>query len=85
MSLRHLIVATASVLCLLGIISAQEPAIQNADSGLALEVTFLQDTAPAYQTVTRTEAPKGGHGMRVLAGWPDGDCHQDTNQSGLSG
>ncbi len=61
MSLRHLIVATASVLCLLSSVSAQEPPKpQNADSGLALEVTFLRDTAPAYQMVTRTEAPKGG-------------------------
>jgi hypothetical protein len=61
MSLKHLIVATALVFCLLGGSSAQEPAkIQNADHGLALEVTFLPGTAPAYQMVTRTEAPKGG-------------------------
>ena len=79
MGVRNLIIATASVICVLGSSNAQEPPqTRTADTGVALEVTYLPGKPPAYQVVTRTEGPKGGTWYALfgrVAAWrlPAGD------------
>jgi hypothetical protein len=69
--LRNLIAAVASTVCLLTLAHAQQLHNQPSDIDLALQVTYLKGTPPAYQRVT-SERQKGGtwySRFGRVAGW----------------
>lgn len=77
MRLKNLISTVASIGCFLAISHAQQLPGQPSDIDLALQVTYLKGTPPAYQRVT-AERQKGGtwySRFDRVAGWqsPAGD------------
>jgi hypothetical protein len=74
---KNLIAAVASTVCLLTLANAQQQRNQPSDIDLALQVTYLKGTPPAYQRVT-AERQKGGtwySRFGRVVGWqlPSGD------------
>ena len=60
MRLKNLIMAVASTVFLLGAVSAQQLQSRPTETGLALEVTYLEGRPPSYQPVPWSNMPRGG-------------------------
>ncbi|HEV2883253.1 MAG TPA: hypothetical protein VGW36_00250 [Pyrinomonadaceae bacterium] len=52
MKFKRLAIAVASIVCLLNTAGAQQPPSQPAETGLALEITFLRGVPPTYLRVS---------------------------------
>lgn len=60
MKLKRLVILVASIVCLFGTTSAQQPQTRPAATGLALEVTYFEGRPPAYQPVLGVNMPRRG-------------------------
>ena len=73
MSLKSLVIAVASIVCLLVTAGAQQQQQRRPPiTGLALEITYLEGRPPAYQQVPWSNIPKGGAWYGLfgrVAGW----------------